>query len=140
MDELKSIDKQKISFLYCFNFFTICFQDYDKYYLELLKNAIKYGMKSNEFWNNDIQEYYAYEEAYIERLHEQTHLQGLYNHIALECVVSEILSKPQDVIRYPKENEYQTRNKQSIYKSKKQIKITKDNLDKVFANRLSECY
>ena len=59
------------------NFITILNFDYDSYYMTLLKNALKYGMKKEEFWKDNIQDYFVYEEAYVEKIHEQSHIQGL---------------------------------------------------------------
>lgn len=73
----------------------------------MLKNAIKYGMTPKEFWHSDINDYYAYEIAYVEKLHETTHLQGYYNYIALQTIFSNMFRKDgEKVEHYPKQNLY----------------------------------
>ena len=63
-----------ISVLYILNL------DYEEYYNDLFKNALKYGLSRKEFWYEILwQEYFLYEEAYYEKLHETTHMQGYYN-------------------------------------------------------------
>ena len=74
-----------------FGLFKIMNFDYDKYYFDIYKNAIKYGMTREDFWLNcEWKEYFAYEEAYYEKLHETSHIQGMYNYIALTTVVGNI--------------------------------------------------
>ena len=122
--------------------------DYDKHYNELLKNALKYGMNSREFWyDNDYKDYFLYEEAYFEKLHEQTHIQGYYNYIAFNTVLSNAFmdkNKGQKPVEYPKENIYITSMEKSDIKQnnnvKSNVKLTKENLQKVYMSRLANCY
>lgn len=81
--------------------------DVDKSYYEMLTMAIEYGMTPNEFWNDDIQLIYIYQKAYINRLHRETHLQGLYNELAFSVVIGKAFSKKENnKITYPKEDVY----------------------------------
>lgn len=81
--------------------------DIDKNYYEMLTMAIEYGMTPNEFWNDEIQLFYVYQKAYINRLHRETHLQGLYNELAFSVVISKAFSKKENnKITYPKEDVY----------------------------------
>ena len=47
---------------------SFCERKIDDEYYELLSKAIEYGMRPNEFWNDDIQNFYCYEVAYIKDL------------------------------------------------------------------------
>lgn len=81
--------------------------DIDNNYYDLLSMAIEYGMTPNQFWYDDIQLLYIYQKAYINRLHRQTHLQGLYNELAFSVVIGKAFSKRENKkINYPKEDVY----------------------------------
>lgn len=137
--------KREIVLKYILNFFYIIVFDYDKYYFELLKNALKYGMTSERFWNNDTREYYCYQEMYYERIHEQSHIQGLYSYTALSTIVNNLFAKNKNEgIEYPKQDFY-TQDKEKRLKNdfnsvKTSVKITKDNLHNVYMNKLANCY
>ena len=148
MDELTPYDIRKYQAYYIYNILLITTIDYDKQYNELFKNALKYGMSKEDFWNGgDWKDYFIYEEAYLERLHEQNHIQGYYNFIAFSVVMSNAfmdkkkVHKPQE---YPINNIYQE-SKEKLTKAVKltnkgNVKLNKDNLQKVYMNRLANCY
>lgn len=101
-------------------------------------------MTRKEFWEEiKWQDYFIYEDAYLERLHEETHLQGYYNYIAFSTIYSNMFNKDKS-----KSESYPTLNLYLQSKEKKQdnkvvdnkVKITKENLDKVYQNRLANCY
>lgn len=144
LDEL-SLNNYKINYVY--KLIQLVNFDYEEYYDNLFKNAIKYGMKPNEFWNNEnFKIYYFYEEAYIEKLHEEKHLQGMYNFIALSTVISNALrdSKGGKPLEYPRENLYISQKELLINKqNKKEIpkeKVTKNNINVALQQRLLNCY
>ena len=133
------MDRELILIKYLLNFFKVIVFDYDEYYLTLLKNALKYGMTRDEFYNNNLKEYYCYEEAYIEKIHEQSHIQGLYSYIALQTIASNLLSKKgEKPLEYPKKDLYLQEKESNI--NNKTKKITKDNLHKKYMNSLLKCY
>ena len=75
------------------------------YFVEELPLAIEYGLSIDEFWNGDIDLFYAYQKAYINKIHKQAHIQGIYTKLALELGVSNILKKKEDkYIDFPKED------------------------------------
>ena len=98
--------------------------DIERTYYDLLALAIEYGMTPKEFWEDDIQLLYVYQKAYINRLHKQTHLQGLYNELAFGVVVGRAFSKKNSKkMQYPKEdvyNPFKQENKKIEQKSKPQ--------------------
>ena len=117
--------------------------DYDKYYEDLFKNALKYGMSKNDFWNEDFRIYFLYEEAYYEKMHEQSHTQGYYNYLAFNIVLSNAFldkNKGNKPLVYPEKNIYTIAKEKIIVGAKTSVKITKENKQKVFMNRLANCY
>lgn len=77
------------------------------YYVEELPLAIEYGMSIDEFWNGDIELFYAYQKAYINKLHKQSHIQGLYISLALNITYSNMFKKnSQQSTEYPKYDVY----------------------------------
>ena len=78
----------------------------ETYYLvEELPLAIEYGMSLDDFWNGDFDLLFAYEKAYINKLHKQAHLQGLYINLALSVSLSNMFKKnSQRPVEYPKED------------------------------------
>lgn len=61
-------------------------------------------MTPKEFWENDIDTFYAYEKAYITKLHNESHIQGLYTNLALETALSNAFAKNSSKkVEYPKE-------------------------------------
>ena len=127
------------SFIYTLIYISVF--DYDTYYNNLFKNAIKYGMSRNEFWYIcEWKEYFIYEEAYIEKIHEQSHIQGFYSFIALNTALGNAFKKKEDkALEYPSENML-SKQKQNIENKVKKEKITKENLQNVYMNRLANCY
>lgn len=142
------LDELNLKAEYVYNLILITILDYDKIYDDLLKNAIKYGMSVKEFFeNNDFKIYYFYEEAYFEKLHDEKHIQGLYNFIAFNAVISNALmdskqgGKP---LEYPTQNLYDSYQRNIINQTQSN-KITKQNvtpsnIGKALQQRLSECY
>ena len=127
--------------------------DIDNYYYDLLEQALEYGMTPKEFWQEDIELFYCYRNAYMKRIHNQYHTLGLYNSIALEVALGNLFrksgSKP---IEYPKENLLETNLKEieknirleeiNIDNKNKVItkNITKENLEEQYRLRLAKCY
>lgn len=127
--------------------------DIDNYYYDLLEQAIEYGMTPKQFWEEDIELFYCYRNAYIKRTHYQYHTLGLYNVVALGTVLGNMFKKQETKnIEYPKDNLLET-NIKEIEKiirledlrngDKTKIitkNITKDNLEEQYRLRLSRCY
>ena len=137
MDEL--ID---IKVLITYNIiFTISF-NYEKYYNELLKNALKYGISRNDFWYGiNYKDYFIYEEAYYEKLHYEAHIQGFYNYIAFNTVLANMFRKQgENAIEYPNMDIYTEMQEKAKKSQKTTQKITKENLQEVYVNRLANCY
>lgn len=140
-----NLDYNKIKLMYLINFFKVIILDYDNHYLELMKNALKYGMTKQEFWFDDLREYYVYEEAYIEKLHETSHIQGLYSYIALQTVAGNVFQKKgEKPLEYPITNIYAQEKEKTLVGHKKtltsSVKVTKENLQEVYMNKLAKCY
>lgn len=77
------------------------------FYVEELPLAIEYGMSVDDFWNGDIDLFYAYEKAYINKLHKQAHIQSLYGKLAFELAMSNAFKKKEDkYIDYPNKDIY----------------------------------
>lgn len=131
---------------YVYSILIVITYDYDKYYDELLKNALKYGMSISDFYNQDLRYYYFYEEVYYDKLHEKAHIQGLYNYRALMSVVSTIIpqkngNKP---LEYPQESIYteaiKKRNSVAKNSLKTKMTLTKENKQEYYMNSLANCY
>lgn len=121
--------------------------DIDYQYEELYKNALKYGMSKNEFWyGEDYKEYFLYEEAYYERLHETSHIQGYYNYIALSTTMSNMFKNKGDKgIEYPEMNILSSQREKSFNEAKNGFKqsvknITQENVSKVNRKTLLTYY
>ena len=98
------------------------------YYVEELPLAIEYGMSIDEFWNGDIDLFQAYQKAYINRLHKQSHIQGLYTKLALELAMSNAFKGKNDkYVNFPNEDIYNPFN-QSINVVNKEDKFI-NNID-----------
>lgn len=134
--------------LYVYSVFVITIFDYEKYYNDLLKNALKYGMSRNDFWYGESwEDYFLYEEAYYEKLHEQTHIQGYYNFVAFNTVLHNAFldkkkgDKPQN---YPTSSIYQESKEKALEGSKtskkQNVRVTKENLQNVYMNRLANVW
>ena len=122
------------------DFIIVVSQDYDTYYLTLLKNALKYGMTKDEFWKSDINTYYAYEKAYEETIHENAHIQGYYNFIALSTIFENLFANKGDKPKqYPKENELAMMKKENVNTNKINKNITTEDVEKLYLYRLSQC-
>ena len=67
--------------------------DIDTYYYDLLEEAIEYGMTPKQFWEEDIEQFFCYRNAYFKRLHRVSHTQGLYNSIAVGICLANCLKK-----------------------------------------------
>ena len=145
---LDELNPNYIKIQYVYALINLIVFDYDKLYSELLKNAIKYGMSIKDFWfSDDYKVYFLYEEAYFEKLHEEKHIQGLYNFIAFNTVLGNAFmdkKKGQKPIEYPKDNLYITslEKEKEIKNTSNKItknKITKANLQRALTQRLCEC-
>lgn len=146
-DELNIFDRL---ILYIENLSDKYIQDIDEYYYDLLEKAIEYGMTPKQFWEEDIELFYCYRNAYIKRTHTQCHIQGLYNNIALSVTLNNILSDKKDKAEYPNETLYDMQlekikdendKKANIIKQNKITKnISKENLEEQYRLRLANCY
>ncbi len=146
MDELK-IDYKTFKAYYVYNIVFVMTYDYDKYYKELFKNALKYGMSKNEFWNGqDYDDYFVYEEAYYEKMHETQHIGGLYNFIAISSALGGKTSdgKP---LRYPDNNYlYQQKNKAKNAQSNSSLdkgrfkEVKKEKMQELYMSELAHYY
>ena len=82
------------------------------YIVEELPLALEYGMTSNDFWNEDCDLFYAYQKAYINKLHTNAHIQGLYNNLAFSIALGNVFKKKgEKPIEYPKEQVFSPFNK-----------------------------
>lgn len=99
--------------------------------MEELPLALEYGMSVDEFWNGDPDLIHAYREAYINKLHRQAHIQGLYNFNAYSVVLSNAFSKREGKkAEYPKTDIYNPLNEKNNSKEKtfvETIDTTKNN-------------
>lgn len=74
------------------------------YIVEELPLALEYGMTPHDFWNEDCDLLYAYQKAYINKLHTNAHIQGLYNELSVRIAIANSFKKPEDkIVEYPKE-------------------------------------
>lgn len=101
-------------------------------------------MSRNDFWNgSNYKDYFLYEEAYYEKMHEQTHIQGYYNYIALNVVLSNMFmdkNKGNKPLVYPEKNIYTSAKEKRVVGTITSVKTTKENKQKVFMKRLANCY
>lgn len=75
--------------------------------VEELPLALEYGMTLKEFWEEDCDLIYAYQKAYFNRLHNTSHLNGLYNLEAFKIVLNNaFVGDKNKFIDYPKEAIY----------------------------------
>lgn len=138
---------------YIYNKYNI---DIDNYYYDLLEQAIEYGMTPKQFWEEDIELFYCYRNAYIKKMHNQYHTLGLYTSVAIGTIIGNMFKKKgQKPIEYPKENlldanineiekniiaeQFNTNNKNTSNKIITK-NITKENLEEQYRLRLSKCY
>lgn len=83
-------------------------------------------MTSNEFWNNDIQEFYCYQIAFINKSFNTSYQQGFYNHIAFSTVIANVFrDKNTPIQNYPKENIYNP-----FFEKMKQVQVEKQEVAK----------
>ena len=118
-------------------------QDIDEFYYQLLENAIEYGMTPKQFWEEDIEIYYCYQYAYLNKLHTSCHTQGLYNYLALSVVIGNAFRKTSTKpLEYPKDNLLETNLKELKKEQQKQISsnVTRQNLEEQYRLRLASCY
>ena len=83
--------------------------DIDEEYYKMLEKAIEFGMSVSEFWYGNINMFSIYSKAYINRLHKQAFVNGIYNDEALRTELNNMFidtSKGQKQIFYPKEDIY----------------------------------
>lgn len=92
---------------YMVSLISFCERKIDDEYYELLSKAIEYGMRPNEFWNDDIQNFYCYEVAYINKTYNTAYTQGYYNYVALMTSLgSMFIKKGKKAPEYPTTNIY----------------------------------
>lgn len=123
------------------------YEDIDTYYYDLLEQAIEYGMTPKQFWEEEVEMFFCYRNAYLQRLHNQCHIQGLYNFMAYSISIANMFKKNKnDKIDYPKDNLLKTSLEEHINKinEKKVIlksnQVTKKNLEEQYRLRLMNCY
>ena len=123
------------------------YEDIDTYYYDLLEQAIEYGMTPNQFWEEDIELFFCYRNAYIKRLHNQCHIQGLYNFMAYSITIANMFKKNKsDKIDYPKKDLLSTSLEEHVAKIKEQKiilksnQVNKKNLEEQYRLRLMNCY
>lgn len=88
-------------------------------------------MTIEQFWYDDIELFYVYQKAYINRIHTQAHINGLYINLALSVTFGNMFKKNgSQAFEYPKKdvfnpfNENVSANNQSYIAS---IDTTKNN-------------
>lgn len=123
------------------------YEDIDTYYYDLLEQAIEYGMTPKQFWEEEVEMFFCYRNAYLQKLHNQCHIQGLYNFMAYSISIANMFKKNKnDKIEYPKDNLLKTSLEEHINKinEKKVIlksnQVTKKNLEEQYRLRLMNCY
>lgn len=59
-------------------------------------------MSLDDFWNGDCDLLFAYQKAYINKVHKQSHIQGIYNSLAFSTVIGNMFKKKDaKPIEYP---------------------------------------
>jgi len=95
----------------------------DAEYYELLSKAIEYGMKPNEFWNDDIQNFYCYQVAYINKTYDNAYTIGYYNYIAFTSTMAGMFAKRgEKAPEYPRTNIYNPLNEKRLEKPTNEFK------------------
>lgn len=75
--------------------------------VEELPLAIQYGMPIKEFWDEDESLFYAYQKAYINNLHQTSHINALYFKIGIELGIANLFKGKNDkYIEFPSEDFY----------------------------------
>lgn len=78
----------------------------DYYFLEELPLALEYGMTPSQFWDEDEDLLYVYQEAYVNKKHNEAHLIGLYVELAIEIGINNLFAKENEKQKYPYESVY----------------------------------
>lgn len=108
------IDQEKGYLEFLVGIINYCKRDFDLEYDEMLTLALEVGMTPNEFWENDINLFYAYQKSYINRTYKKAHIQGAYNNIAFGIVLANAFKdKNSKNIDYPKEDVLNPFNKEN---------------------------
>lgn len=77
------------------------------YFNEELPLCLEYGMTPHQFWDEDIDLFYAYEKAYINRIHRMSFLQGRYVFDAITMATNNAFKgKNEKATDYYKEDVY----------------------------------
>lgn len=93
------------------------------FYVEELPLALEYGMTPKQFWEEDMDLFYAYQKAYVNRVHKQSHIQGLYANLAFQTTLSNVLAKKGDkAINYPNIDIYNPFNEKRDNEPKTSVK------------------
>lgn len=120
------------------------FVDIDDYYYDLLEQALEYGMTPKQFWEEDMEQFYCYRNAYFKKIHRVSHIQGLYNNIAIGICLANCLKKKSDKsLEYPKEDLFSTNINEVLNEFNKEkiiTKVNKNNFEEQYRLRLSKCY
>lgn len=94
-------------------------------------------MTPEQFWNDDGTLFYVYEKAYITKLHTESHIQGMYNYLALETIFSNAFAKKgTKKVEYPKEAIFSPYNEKYL-KSKEIQKMTEKEKDQIYRKKMS---
>lgn len=124
--ELNTTQKQLDYNDYVSSLVDYIYLDLDNEYYKLLEIAIECGMTSEEFWNGDIVMFAIYSNAYINRLHKQAFVNGIYYDRSLQIEIGNVfLKKGQQPYQYPTEdifNPLKNMSKQLEYKRNKNNK------------------
>ena len=78
----------------------------DYYFFEELPLALEYGMTPQQFWEEDEDLFFVYQQAYINRKHNEAHLIGLYVELAVEIGINNLFAKKSEKQNYPYEDVY----------------------------------
>jgi hypothetical protein len=78
----------------------------DYYFFEELPLALEYGMTPQQFWEEDEDLFYVYQQAYVNKKHNEAHLIGLYVELAIEIGVNNLFAKKSEKQNYPYEDVY----------------------------------
>lgn len=77
------------------------------YFNEELPLSLEYGMTPHQFWDEDIDLFYAYEKAYIDRIHRMSFLQGRYIFDAITIATNNVFKgKNEKASEYHSEDVY----------------------------------
>ena len=94
--------------------------------------AIEYGMTPKQFWEDEIELFYVYQKAYINRVHKQAHITGLYINMALNTTFANMFKKKDaQALEYPKDDVFNPFNENNKHDKEKSyissIDTTKNN-------------